>query len=116
MVALAIAWGFSASRSETVPTDLIGTQAAQPAPIKLTPEEHLEQYLRAPYVLNEMPPVLLNTDDLPDGRIAVSFLRRIVEVRYVDSPEDVPVGENNEMSGVPTKLSKEPPPALSSRD
>jgi hypothetical protein len=113
VIALAVAWGLTGERAGPI-NDAAGGFAAQPA-AALSPEEHLRQYMQAPYVLNEMPPVLLNTEDLTDGRIAVSFLRRIIEVRYVDAPEDIPVGENGELTEVPTRLSKEPPPALTPR-
>jgi hypothetical protein len=116
MIALTMAWGYSANRGNAAGSSSTGIPAGQPTAVKLTPEEHLREYLQAPYVLNEMPPMLLDNQPLPDGRIAVSFLRRIVEVRYVDSPEDIPVIEGNEMSGPPTKLSKEPPPAFTPKD
>jgi hypothetical protein len=114
---MALAWGYTSNRAMIGHRTPAGMPASQTARSDLTPEEHLREYLRAPYVLNEMPPTLLSTEDLPDGRLAVSFLRRIVEVRYVDSPEDLPeLTEEGEMSGVPTKLAKEPPPAFTPRD
>jgi hypothetical protein len=116
LVALAVTWGYSAQRDRAHVANLVGQQAAQPAIRALSPEEHLREYLHAPYVLNEMPPVFLDKEQLKDGRIAVSFLRRIVEVRYVDSPDDIPVDAEGAMIGVPTRLSKEPPPAFSPQD
>lgn len=51
--------------------------------------DHLGAYLRSPWVMGELQPLLLETEELPDGRIALRFVRRIEEVAIL-SREEVP--------------------------
>jgi hypothetical protein len=61
--------------------------AEPPAAVgELTADEHYRRYLRADFVLGELDPVLLETEQLPDGRVRVRFVRRIEEYVTVDSP------------------------------
>jgi hypothetical protein len=102
VLALAVTWGIS--------QQLGGVQVdrrAMPAdvrPVSIPPEEHLRQYLGAPFVLGEMTPTMLNVEELPDGRYAVSYLRRIVEVSYFDAPEDIPLDEEGNLIDAPHAL------------
>jgi hypothetical protein len=54
------------------------------------PEEHFVAYMRAPFVLSELNPRLLQADELSDGRIALRFLRRIEEVVFLDAEQQLP--------------------------
>ncbi len=91
VVALAITWSAGIlpdpTASEGGP-NVVGARSTV-----FTPEQNLDAYMQAPYVLGDMPPTLLNVDELPDGRLAVSYLRRIVEVQYFDSAADIPLDE-----------------------
>ena len=95
LITLAITWAVSNQMrggdhpaTNGIPADTRGINS-------LAPEEHLQQYLRAPFVLGEMQPTLLQVEPLPDGRYAMSYVRRIVEVSMFDSPEDVPASDEH---------------------
>jgi hypothetical protein len=75
-------------------------QQAAPGPTMVadgSAVEHYERYVAAPFVLGEMQPVVVEVDVLPDGRIAVHFIRRIEEVAFLD-PNDLPVDEGGELT------------------
>lgn len=74
--------------------------------VSTTPEEHLQKYMQAPYVMGDMSPTLLQVDSLPDGRYAVSYLRRIVEVKYYDSPEQIPLDADGNLTDSPRDVRK----------
>ena len=57
---------------------------------RLTSVEHYEQYVQAPYVLGELAPVIVDVEELSDGRIAIQFIRRIEEVAFFDSVAEIP--------------------------
>jgi len=88
MIALAATWSLSAHLNSA--TGRAAAPAGAPVALKQPPEKLLGDYLRSPFVLGEMTPTMLTVDELPDGRLALSFLRRIVEVNYYDSAADLP--------------------------
>jgi hypothetical protein len=45
----------------------------------LTPTEYLEGYRHAPFIENEYPPLLLETEETIDGRVGIRFMRRFEE-------------------------------------
>lgn len=53
----------------------------------LSPQEHLKEYLRAEHVVGVLAPILLETEQLPDGRYRMRIIRRIEEYQY---PEPLP--------------------------
>lgn len=69
-----------------------------------SPEEHLREYLDAPYVLGEMPPALLEVQELTDGRYALRILRQFEEVAFVQSADQVPVDEQGNLALAPEDL------------
>ena len=59
-----------------------------------TPEDAYNEYIgQAPYVLGELEPMILDVEELSDGRIAVRFMRRIEEVLLLDADRELPVDE-----------------------
>jgi hypothetical protein len=74
------------------------------AAASLSPEEHYARYRSAPYVLGEMPPEVLQVDEMTDGRVAVHFMRRIEEVAFLDPTQPLPVDENGELTRDPIRL------------
>lgn len=70
----------------------------------MSPDEHLREYLSAPFVLGEMAPTLLEVEELSDGRTAIRFLRRIEEVAFVKPGDRLPVNENGDLNVPPSEL------------
>lgn len=70
----------------------------------MTPDEHLREYLHAPFVLGEMAPTLLQVQELPDGRHELRILRRIEEIVYIDAADDVPVDAAGNLTKPPASL------------
>jgi len=90
-----------------------GGPGAQPA-ARLSPEEHLAEYRQAPYVVDEMQPMLLDVEELSDGRLAVLYLRRLQEVIFLNPSTDLPLNEEGEITLDPEVLrsrSADPIPA-----
>lgn len=87
---------------------LIATSGRRPAPIAktatVTPEEHYQNYMEAPYVLGDMHPEVLEVQEMPDGRVAVHFVRRIEEIAFLDPESDLPVDETGELTRDPVVL------------
>ena len=104
MLAIATVWGSSLLISQRQMNDGVNARSMDARAVNNTPEQHLEQYMHAPYVLGDMPPTLLQVEDLPDGRLAVSYLRRIVEVKYYDKAEDIPLDADGNLSSEPREL------------
>ena len=62
----------------------------------VSPEEHYQSYLSAPYVLGDMNPEVLEVQEMSDGRVAVHFVRRIEEVAFLDPQGELPVDDSGE--------------------
>jgi hypothetical protein len=75
----------------------------------LTSEEHLDRYLRAPYVLGTLTPVVTEVEELSDGRVVVRFIRRIEEVAFLDPNAELPVDETGELTSDPAHLRRSEP-------
>lgn len=104
-LALALFWGMGSL------IDHEPLAATQPVMIEqsLSPAQHLDRYLTAPFVLGEMQPTLMEVEQLPDGRYAASYLRRIVEVAFFDSPEELSLDEEGNFARDPETLRDEQP-------
>lgn len=81
--AVVVAGGGDAGRAPA-PVRSVAEPPAAAGP--LTAEEHYRRYLQADFVLGELDPVLLETEQLPEGRVRLRFIRRIEEYATVDSP------------------------------
>src|SRR5262245_54487463 len=108
MVALAVIW-FMNSGPTTPPIQ--GAGNARPTSsdaTKLSPDDYLQMYLNkgkaAGYVLDEMPPTMLEVQVLSDGRKAVRYIRRIDEVVFLPPDEDVPVDDTGNLTKPPSEL------------
>ena len=60
----------------------------------------------------DLQPVVVDTELLSDGRVAVHFIRRIEEVAFLDPSQELPVNEAGELVKDPATLRDlESPPA-----
>jgi hypothetical protein len=93
-----VAWAIIAlaNQQQQIPSQPDIVPAA--ATMTLSAEDHYEAYRAAPYVLGEMQPVVLDVEELSDGRIAVRFVRRIEEVAMLDPEADLPVDDDGELT------------------
>jgi anti-sigma factor RsiW len=57
----------------------------------------LRAYLNAQYVLGEQEPLMLEIEELRDGRIALRMLRRIEEVAFLQPGDELPVDEDGRL-------------------
>jgi hypothetical protein len=64
----------------------------------ITPVDGYQQYVTAPFVLEELPPVVLEVEELSDGRIALEFVRRTLEVAFLDPEGELPINEFGELT------------------
>jgi hypothetical protein len=78
-------------------------------PADLSPDDHFDRYVDAPFVLGEMQPHVLQVEEMSDGRMAIRYLRRIEEVVFVDSADDVPVNDRGNLTADPAVLRGEQP-------
>jgi hypothetical protein len=77
-------------------------------PVPMTPEEHFASYLGAPYVLNQLQPVVVDVEEMHDGRLGVHFIRRIEEFALLD-PDTLPVDEYGELTSDLSELRRAEP-------
>jgi hypothetical protein len=73
----------------------------------LTPDEHLDKYLEADFVLGELDPILLDQEPLGDGRHRLRIIRRFEE--YIDistPPEAIIDDDTGKLSLDPAELRK----------
>ena len=70
-------------------------------------EDHFSQYLRAPYVIGEYQPTLLEVKELKDGRIVLRYLRRIGEVAVFDSASEVPISADGSLQFSPSDFRRD---------
>jgi hypothetical protein len=73
----------------------------------LTPRELLRRYLASPFVLGESDPILLEQQELPDGRHQIWFVRRIDETAIIDKPVDEVVGASGKFLVDPADLRRD---------
>lgn len=81
----------------------------------LSPDEHLQEYLNAPFVVSVLPPTLLEVQEEPDGRKLLHILRRIEEIVIMDADVEVPVDEKGVLTKPPSEM-REPVPSRSQPD
>ncbi len=79
---------------------VVGASPASPT----RPDEHLQKYLAAPFVLGEHDPIVLETEPLAPGRYRVYFMRRIEEYVDIDTPPDAVVDQGGRLKIDPADL------------
>ncbi|UCD75526.1 MAG: hypothetical protein JSV91_01145 [Phycisphaerales bacterium] len=85
-----------------------GLPPARPVQInpddELTFEQHMQQYLLAPYVMGELDPIVFRVEELPDGRQAIHYVRRIEAFEFLDADEELPVNDKGHLTIDPSEL------------
>ena len=84
--------------------------------VQQTADEHFEEYRKAPFVQNELDPILMDTEELPDGRLKLYYMRRVEETVVIDRPLEDVVDEEDHFKIPPAELRKESPPPPVSND
>jgi len=77
-----------------------GTAAQSP----MRPDEHLREYLAAPFVIDILDPIVLETEPLEAGRHRVYFMRRIEEYVDIDTPPDAVIDQAGQFKIDPADL------------
>ncbi len=85
--AVALWWALAAGPSGPRPGGSV-VPAIEPRRYELTPEQHLQEFLRASPSASELEPLLLDSERLEDGRYGYRILRRIEEYVISDVPPD----------------------------
>ncbi len=75
-----------------------------------TADQHFEEYRKAPFVQNELDPILMDWEELPDGRIRLYIMRRVEETVITDRPLEDVVDEEDHLKISPSQLRQESPP------
>jgi hypothetical protein len=107
VLVLAVWWALVvAGPGDVDPADSRVQSIAEPpaALRKLTPDEHRRLYLQADYVLGELDPILLDTEELADGRHRLRFIRRIEEYVDIDAPPSEVTDESGRLKVDPAQL------------
>ena len=78
-----------------------------------TAEEHFQEYRKADFVLQELDPIFMDWEELPDGRIRIWIMRRIEESFIINRPLDEII-DGEKLIVTPEELRKEssPPPTV----
>jgi hypothetical protein len=92
--AVALGLGWISSMSSAPPRDPgvkhVDAELQVPAPLR-DPDQLMAEYLAAPNVIGELEPIVLELEEMSDGRTAVRYMRRIEEVVFIDAGEEIPV-------------------------
>jgi hypothetical protein len=110
VITVAAIWAFSVMRDGHLAQPPRNALPASGAAAQLTPDDHLREYLQAPFVFGELPPTLLKVEEMSDGRMAVRVLRRIEEVIFLPPDNELPVNEEGDLTKPPGDLRSEQPP------
>lgn len=78
-----------------------------PAAPPLSADDHFDEYLRAGFVLGEWDPILLETEQLEDGRYRFRIVRRVEEYVVVDRLPSEVLDENGDLVDSPGDLRRE---------
>jgi hypothetical protein len=87
--------GSEQSRAKPVITD---------SPPDLSYDEHRLEYMKAPYVVGEMAPTMLQREVMSDGRTAIRFLRRVEEVLFLPEGAEPPTDQDGAFTTDPSRL------------
>jgi hypothetical protein len=106
LLVVGLFWGMS-QRGHVDRASVDGERVSLP-PIEMTPDDHLREYLKAPFVTGQFPASLTYTQELSDGRLAMSFIRRIEETVIVnpDQYPSIDMDDNGNLQQDPSELRK----------
>ncbi|MHC4946699.1 MAG: hypothetical protein ACYTG1_00345 [Planctomycetota bacterium] len=107
VLCLAVGWGLSALSGPGAPAPVMQPMSSSPAAAPMDPDELLRRYKQAPFVLDELDPILLEAEALSDGRTALHFVRRIEEVAFIDDAETAPVDDTGRFLVDPAMLRRD---------
>jgi hypothetical protein len=95
-----------AGRGDADPAASQVRSIAEPPPAvqDLTADEHYRMYLEADFVLGELDPTLLETEELPDGRYRLRFIRRIEEYAIIGAPPSEVTDDGGRLKVDPAEL------------
>ena len=107
MFAVGLSWAIvAAGRREAEPVSSTVRPVAEPpaAVGDLTADEHYRLYLQADFVLGELDPILLETEELPDGRYRLRFIRRLEEYTVIDGSLSEVIDDDGDLAVDPAEL------------
>ena len=84
--------------------------------VQQTADEALEEYVGAPFVLQEFDPILMDWERIDDEWIRIFIMRRFQEEIVTRRPIEELRGENDKLAISPADLRKESPPPPVSND
>jgi hypothetical protein len=107
VLVLGVWWAVVAPKHDTPrrPPQLdrvVGTAPQSPT----RPDDHLREYLAAPFVIGVHDPIVLETEPLESGRHRVYFMRRIEEYVDIDTPPDAVIDQKGQFKIAPAELRK----------
>ncbi|MHC5114219.1 MAG: hypothetical protein ACYTGP_07305 [Planctomycetota bacterium] len=108
---MALSWTLVTLASQPPEPISSGGPAFDTRTIEPDAEELLARYLEAPWVVGEMQPVVLDVQEMTDGRIGINFMRRIEEVVIVAGDDEGVLDENGDLTADPETLRAKAPPA-----
>jgi len=108
---MALSWSLVTLASQRPARTFSGDPAFDTRTLDLPPEELLARYLEAPWVIGEMQPVVLDVQEMSDGRIGINFMRRVEEVIIVSADDEGVLDENGDLTADPATLRAKAPPA-----
>ena len=79
---------------------VVGTPSQSPT----RPDDHLREYLAAPFVIGVHDPIVLETEPLESGRHRVYFMRRIEEYVDINTPPDAVIDQKGQFKIDPAAL------------
>lgn len=80
VLALSVVLAITVANSPTDSSGGLAVEGGGSVPPRLSAEEHWRAYLQAPFVSEEMSPIVLESEPLADGGIRLHIIRRLVEV------------------------------------
>ena len=81
--------------------------------VQQTADEHFEEYRKAPFVQNELDPILMDWERIDDEWIRLFIMRRVEEEIVTRRPIEELRGEDDKLAISPAELRKESPPPVS---
>lgn len=100
-IALAVLWVFATKFAPTQ-VELHHTRPAGDSSVNMTYDQLRRAYLTAPFVLDELDPIVLEVEELSDGRIAVRFMRRIEEIMFVEPNDPLTIDDEGALQQDPS--------------